>query len=191
MRFVFLFAAVAACTSDGGGNVTGHTPGGSFDPSATVSAAVTVPDGAGGSNSEAVIVLSSESTVCGDAGAMPPIERKNSRAMNIRLMDVTNGTTAAPTAPGTYTIYPNSGSQPPKEALFDVIGVDGMCQQVDTEDAQGQSGTVTLTSVTGGVFKGSFDVTLNTGDHITGSFDPAACPALSAIAEPSQSPACD
>ena len=169
----------------------GTPPGGSFEPGATVSAAVTMSDGAGGSSGEALIVLSSTASACSDAGAMPPVERKGSRAMTITLMDVTNGTTAAPTAPGTYTIYPNTGSQPPKEALLDMIGLDGTCQQVDADAAQGQSGTVTLTLVAGGVFKGSYDVVLNTGDHVTGSFDPSACPALQSITAPTQSPACN
>jgi hypothetical protein len=122
---------------------------------------------------------------------MPPIMRKGSRAIEITLMDVTNGNTAAPTAPGSYTIYPNSGSQPPKEALFDVTGIDSSCQQVDAQSAQGQSGTVTLTSVAGNVFKGSFDVLLNTGAHVTGTFDPTACAGLSEVAAPTQQPVCD
>jgi hypothetical protein len=186
MRCVLLMV-VAACTSDAGGSVTGQVPGGSFDPGATISAAVMIPDGGG----EAVIVVSSVATACSDDGAAPPIERKGSRAMTIRLMDVANGMTTTPAAPGTYTIYPNSGSQPPKEALLEMYGLDDTCQQVDAQSAQGQSGSVTLTSVAGGVFKGTFDVTLNTGDHLTGSFDPTACAALASLAANPQSPACD
>jgi hypothetical protein len=136
-------------------------------------------------------VLSTADTACADAGATPPIERKGSRVVTITLMDVSAGVTAAPAAPGTYTIYPNSGSQPPKEALFDAVGFDDSCQSVDADAAQGQSGSVTLTSAAGGVYKGTYDVVLNTGDHATGSFDPTACPALQQVAEPSQAPACN
>jgi hypothetical protein len=181
---------LAACTSSAGG-VTGQTPGGSFEPAVTLSAAVTVPDGAGGSSGEALIVLSTAASVCSDATAMPPISRKGSRSMVITLLDVNGGTTAAPTAPGSYTIYSNSGSQPPKEALFDMVGLDSGCQQVDADGAQGQSGTVTLTSITGGVFKGSFDVVLNTGDHVTGTFDPTACAGLQQVAAPTQQAVCN
>ena len=156
-----------------------------------MSAAVTISDGAGGSSGEGLIVMSSTSSVCGDAGATPPVERKSSRTVTITLLDVTGGNTAAPTAPGTYTIYSNSGSQPPKEALFDVVGLDATCQQVDADAAQGQSGSVTLTSVSGGVFTGSYDVVLNTGDHVTGSFAPTACPALQQVTAATQQPSCN
>ncbi len=188
MRFVLLCFA-AACTSSSGG-VSGMTPGGSFSPGATVSAAVMVPDGAGGSSGEALVVISSSDSACADAGAMPPIQRKNSRFISIELLDVNGGASTTPAAAGTYTIYPNTGSQPPKEALLETVGLDNTCQPVDADAASGQSDTVTLTSVTGGVFKGTFDVTLNTGDHLTGSFDPTGCPALQSVAAQTQT-ACD
>jgi hypothetical protein len=35
-----------------------------------------------------------------------------------------------------------------------------------------------LSAINAGVFSGIFEVTLNTGGHITGSFDPVACPQL-------------
>jgi hypothetical protein len=54
----------------------------------------------------------------------------------------------------------------------------------------GQSGSVTLTKATGGVFAGSYDVVLNTGDRITGMFDPAACPALQAAASSTDDHTC-
>lgn len=188
MRFVLRFVLlgfVVACTSSSSG-VSGMTPGGGFSPAATVSAAVMVSDGAGGSSGEALIVISNEDSVCGDAGATPPIERKGSRFISIALLDVNAGTSTAPAAAGAYTIYPNTGSQPPKEALLETVGLDATCQPVDADSASGQSGTVTLASVTGGVFKGTYDVTLNTGDHLTGSFDPTPCPALQSIAAATQ-----
>jgi hypothetical protein len=173
MRFVLL-ACVAACTSSGG-DVSGTTPGDSVDVQATVSAVVTTSDG-GDSSSEARIILSSSGSVCADAGAN--IDRKGSRFIAITLRDVSGSTASAPAAAGTYTIYPNTGSQPPKEALLETGGLDDTCQLVDDEQASGQSGTVVLDSAAGGAFKGTFDVVLNTGDHITGSFDPIPCPAL-------------
>jgi hypothetical protein len=178
MRFVLLMC-VAACTSSGG-DVSGTTPGGDVDIQATVSAVVTTSDG-GDSSSAAHIILSTNASVCADAGATPAIDRKGSRFIAITLMDVNGSTATAPAAAGTYTIYPNTGSQPPKEALLDTGGLDDTCQLVDDEQASGQSGTVVLDSAAGGAFKGTFDVVLNTGDHITGSFDPTPCPALQAL----------
>lgn len=178
MRFVLLLC-VAACGSSGA-DVSGTTPGGSIDISATVSAVVTISDGAD-STSEARIIMASNDSVCADAGAMPPIDRKGSRFIAITLRDVSGSTAAAPAAAGTYTIYPNTGSQPPKEALLDTGGLDDTCQSADDEQASGQSGSVVLESTSGGAFKGTFDVVLNTGDHITGSFDPIPCPALQSL----------
>jgi hypothetical protein len=181
MRFALL-ACVAACTSSADG-VSGSPPGGPVDTQATVSAVVTSSDTG---DSEARIVISSTATVCADAGAMPPIDRKGSRFVTIELKDINGSTATAPTAPGTYTVYPNSGSQPPKEALVVTGGLDDTCQSVDADSASGQSGTVVLTSASGGVFKGTYDVLLNTGDHISGSFAPVACPALQALDASSQ-----
>jgi hypothetical protein len=184
MRFVLL-ACLAACTTSSGGDVGGGTPGGGVDVQATVSAVVMSTD-TGDTTSEARIVLATVDSVCGDAGATPPIDRKGSRYIAIELKDVSGSTATAPTAPGTYTVYANSGSQPPKEALVLTGGFDDTCQSVDAEQAAGQSGTVVLTSASGGVFKGTFDVVLNTGGHITGSFDPVACPALQALTAASE-----
>jgi hypothetical protein len=180
----------AACTSGSGGSIAGHVPGGSFDVAGAISAAITIPDGAGGTSNNASIIIASTSHPCGDAGASPPIDRKGSRSLTIALRDVDGATTAVPGAPGTYTIYPDTGSEPPKAASLATTGLDASCQLVDSETANAQTGTVTLTSIRGGVFAGHFDVVLDTGDHITGSFDPEACPGLEAEATGTSTHAC-
>jgi hypothetical protein len=43
------------------------------------------------------------------------------------------------------------------------------------------SGSVMVTAVAGDVFAGSFDVTLDTGEHLTGTFNPTACPSLNSV----------
>lgn len=178
-----LVTFTAACSSSSGGSVSGGTPGGGFDLADSISASVTTSDGAGGTSSSARIVLGSTSGLCGDASASPPVDRKNQRFIAIGLSDVTGGTSTTPTAPGTYTIYPNTGSVPPKEALLDTGGLDGTCQPIDEDAATAQSGTVTLTTISNGAFSGTFDVTLNTGGHLTGSFDPEPCAPLAAAAD--------
>lgn len=180
MRFALLLA-VCGCASNGA-SVSGSVPGGGFDFKDTISATVTVDDGNGGTSSYAQIVIGSTSGLCSDAAAMPPIDRKGARAIVIELRDINGAMSTAPAAAGAYTIYPNTGSEPPKSASLSTVGLDNTCQTVDAQTASAQSGTVTLTAVTGGVYKGSFDVMLNTGDHITGSFDPTACPALQTAA---------
>ncbi|MBV8762484.1 MAG: hypothetical protein JO257_34690 [Deltaproteobacteria bacterium] len=188
MRVAF-FLVICGCASNGG-SVSGNVPGGGFDFADTVSATITTNDGNGGTSSYAQIVIGSTSGLCGDAGAVPPIDRKGSRAIIIELRDITGSQSTAPAAAAPYTIYPNTGSEPPKSASLMTVGLDNTCQTVDAQTAQAQSGTVTLTAASGGVYKGSFDVTLNTGDHLTGSFDPTACPALQAAATNSDTPRC-
>ncbi len=187
--------AVTACTSSApGGSPSGGNPGGSgtgtFQPGDTISAVVTMSDGAGGSTSEAWIVLASTSNLCADESASPPIDRKDQKLVTIQLRDVSGATRTAPTAPGTYTIYPDSGSEPARSASLLEATLDGTCQPIDADAAQGQSGTVTLTSVAGGVFAGSYDVVLNTGGHVTGSFSPSACPQLSTAVNSTDTHSC-
>ncbi|MGE5187204.1 MAG: hypothetical protein ACM31C_34380 [Acidobacteriota bacterium] len=190
----FLIVVTAACTSSapGGSNPGGGSNGSgtTFTPGDTISAVVTMSDGAGGSTSEAWIVLGSTSGLCADATASPPIDRKNQKLVTIQLTDVNGSARAAPTVAGTYTIYPDSGSEPAKSASLTTATLDGTCQPIDADAAQGQSGTVTLSAVSGGVFKGSYDVTLNTGAHVTGTFSPTACPQLATAVTSNATPAC-
>jgi hypothetical protein len=174
----FLAGAVGCGSSGGGGDDAGEPPGGSFDIAGSISATVTTTDGAGDDSSAARIVLASTADLCGDAGASPVIDRKGQRFITIELRDVNGAVKTAPTAPGTYTIYPNTGSEPAKSASLIAGGLDDTCQLDDDLSASGQSGTVTLTSVTGGVYAGSYDVVLNTGEKVAGSFAPTGCPAL-------------
>lgn len=183
MRALGLVVAVAACSSSSpSGGISGQLPGGSFQLEDTVSATITTSDGAGGTSSSARIVLASIGGVCPDAAASPPIARMGQRFIEIDLRDVTGATATAPAAPGSYTIYPDTGSEPPHSASLVTGGLDATCQPDDVHAAMAQSGTVTLTSITGGAFTGSFDVTLNTGGMISGSFSPAPCPALATAA---------
>src|SRR5262249_25585325 len=94
------------------------------------------------------------------------------------LVDVNGTTFSAPTAPGAYAIYHGSGTLPAKFASFVVALTDATCHDTNADDALGTSGTVTLSSVSGNRFSGSFDLMLDSGDHLTGSFDPEECPAL-------------
>jgi hypothetical protein len=81
----------------------------------------------------------------------------------------------APTAPGTYTI---SSSLPPTVPhAANVAGriVDATCSNNTANDAVALSGTVQLTGVEAGTYTGTFDLVLDSADHITGSFDAPTC----------------
>jgi len=173
-----LLVAVVGCGGDDG---TGPLPGGGFDTKDTVSGVVTIEDDA-----MARIVIASTANLCSDARATPPIDRQGQMFIVIDLADTGGANTTAPTTPGTYTIYPNTGSRPAKSASFVTGGFDATCGPNDDAAASGQSGSVVLATVAAGKFTGTYDVVLNTGDHVTGSFDPTACTELQAAATNSQ-----
>ena len=179
MRILFGLSLLVGCTTSHGGGGTMTGPG-SFMPMDTISASVTSgPDGAGGTSQVARIVMATTSGLCTDASASPPVDRKNQTYLVIELANVFGARTETPSAPGTYTIYPNSGSRPAASASFVFGGFDATCQPNDGVAASGQSGTVTLAAISStGVFTGSFDVVMNTDAHLTGTFQPDACPAL-------------
>jgi hypothetical protein len=192
MRAICLcLLVVVGCTSNStSSSVSGDMPGGNFDLADTISASVTSSDGAGGSSSDARIVMGSTAQLCSDASASPPVDRKQQHYISIVLRDVNGAMTTAPVAPGTYTIYPDSGNQPAKSASLLTGAFDDTCQSIDDAAAAAKSGTVTLTTITGGAFAGTFDVVLSTDGHITGSFDPAPCPGLQAAATSTAAHAC-
>ena len=139
----------------------------------------------------AFILLASTPDVCADWGASPLVERKNQRTIDIILRDVNGSATTAPTGPGTYTIYSTTGSQPTNEAIVGTGGTDATCQALAADSATAQTGTVTLHSVSGNVFSGSYDVVLSNGSEITGNFAPVACPALATGGACICTPACE
>lgn len=175
---IALLLMCIGCGGDDGG--TGPLPGGSFDIKDTIGATIDV-EGDG----SLLIMLASTANLCADARAATPIDRQGQHHIAIDLLDENNGARTAPTAPGTYTIYPNTGSRPPKSASFTTGAFDSVCESDDTFDASGQSGSVILTALTPH-FTGTYDVILNTGDHVTGSFDATPCTELQAAATNSQ-----
>lgn len=162
MRRTISFAVIlAACAGEEGG-----TPG-----AESISAVVTTD-----ADSVARIVIASTTNLCSDVRAS--IDRQNQSFITIELANVNGAATTAPMAPGTYTIYPNTGSRPAKSASLTTNRFDSVCSL--DQDGSGQSGTVILTTVASGKYAGSYDVVLNTGERITGTFDPQVCAELGA-----------
>jgi hypothetical protein len=63
------------------------------------------------------------------------------------------------------------------------------CQSAASETAQ--SGTVTFTAIDGATISGSFDLTFQNGDHLTGTFSAPVCDApLSAVSQQSPHAVC-
>jgi hypothetical protein len=168
------------CIGCGGDDGATQLPGGSVDLKESIGANVMKED-----DGVLMIVTASTTGLCADARATPPIDRQGQHFIVIELADVGGANTTAPTAPGTYTIYPNTGTRPAKSASFVTGAFDDTCQTDDAFDGQGQSGSVVLTAI-GTRFQGTYDVVLNTGDHVTGAFDAAPCTDLQAAVTNSQ-----
>jgi hypothetical protein len=78
-------------------------------------------------------------------------------------------------AAGTYTIVPSTSTVATR-AMAEYATTDAKCN--NTANEQATSGTVTITTtatMTSTTLQGSFDVTLSTGDHLSGTFDAPIC----------------
>lgn len=179
---------LCACGSSGGGNsAAGSVNGAVAGVSYAIADAVSGVVQSGDNETEAMILLSTKGDLCSRIAANQ-VDR-NEGLIGIFLEDFIGSgsaeTTAAPTAPGTYSI-PMGGAPepPPMAAAVDVHEVDKNCEEILSTDVEGSAGTITLTSVSGGAFSGTFDLTMATGDHITGSFDPEACAPIAGSSAP-------
>jgi hypothetical protein len=146
-----------------------------------------VTNGAATLHAGAVLVTSSSGT-CADIRANQA--HQNEKALAIVLWDVVGTTTNAPTVPGTYSIYQGSGTSPPKAATFSALVFDATCTAITNDGARGATGTVNLTAVSGARYSGTFDVALDSGDHVTGSFDPEECAGIDTYVSPTNNAAC-
>lgn len=153
----------------------------------SVSAAVSIPIGTFTLHG-AFIVMTSTPEICTDVTAN--VERANQKYVTITLSDVNGTSFTTPTAPGTYSIYQADTTPPPKAATLDVGVTDGSCNKIEGSSADATSGTVVLESVSGNVFKGTFNVVLNSGDTIKGSFDPEGCAGIQASLSNTTPPTC-
>jgi hypothetical protein len=120
------------------------------------------------------ILLTSTPNACADVSAN--ILRQNARFIRIDIFDMAMGD-AQVTAGDYLTAY--AGMLPPHMSQFRSTGTDGQCtvSHVPPPDGTG-NGTVTLRSVNGTTVTGSFDVVMETAEHVIGTFEPSACPEL-------------
>ena len=170
-RMAIVLSMLAACGGDDSGSVSGTVHGTAIPVSDSVSAAVMVNS----NQHAAAIVLTNTGDACSQLTNR--VQHPNEKVVIITVGDFANLTLTTPTAPGDYSIY-QGGAVPPKAATLQVVMTDLNCNAIDNNGAKGTSGTVKLTKVSGNLFAGSFDVLLDSEDHITGSFDPTECPAI-------------
>lgn len=178
---ILLFTVLAGCSSGTPSAVHGTINGSPYPIADAISATVS-----SAGKSIAFIVLSSSTDLC-----LPPdaqIQHPQEKTVVIALRDGDQ----APTGPGTYTVTDASGPdpQPTRAALLYTTVLDAMCENNADDGTVARSGTVTLSSASGEVYAGAFDVVLDSADHITGSFQPTACDLLPAELQSTSTPAC-
>ena len=180
-----LLVAVAACgggSGSAGATFSGAVKGQTLSPKDSISSPATVLLPIGGTAGVAAIVLGDDGALCTKVTANT--EPRNGKALILLLADVNpNLIASAPAGTGTFTVYDFSaglaGGLPPAHAAVVSFGVDdASCVQDDTKSATGKSGSVTLTRNSGGSYAGSYEVTFDSGDHVTGTFGTTACPGL-------------
>lgn len=174
-----VLAVACGSSSSSPGSISGTIHGAKFPIVDAISSTVTI-----NGSSQGAVILSNTSGLCADLGmnGLP----KNLAGAIIVVGNVSGTSATAPTAPGTFTVQAQTGAS----AVWNAIVTDSTCNDVTASEAKGTSGTVTLTSVGTNDYAGKFDVTLDSGDHVTGSFSPEPCPAFATAVASGMNPTC-
>ncbi len=174
---------LAACgASTGSGTVVGTVHGQAFTIKDAISAKVYVQ----GSTTERVaqVMLGNDGDLCGNASNDAQI--KSYAGVTLTMFAVSNSAIAPASSPGDYAIGATTGNV----ASWNAVVTDETCQDVMASEAIAIDGTVTLKKIDGNAFSGSLDVTLDSGDHVTGTFDPAACAGMQNLVDATATPTC-
>jgi hypothetical protein len=171
-------AALALAACGGGTTNDGTIHGRTFVPTESVA---TVVPGQDIGDTLVQILVSDAAGFCADLQqtALP----KNAAYLNFRVADydAASGLFSAPTVPGTHVITPHvNPSVSAKVALGNYIHDDATCQPIAADAAVVISGSIVFTSVANGTYQGTYDVTLNSDNRVTGAFTASSCDTSSA-----------
>jgi hypothetical protein len=171
-----LLATTAACFACGGGGsaFNGAIKGQSKNVHAQISANAMVT-AKGMTLAAGVIVITDAASACSALGGNNT--PSNSRALEILVFDFNNFAFSWPAGTGVFTIYALSGNGLPKAHAAVAIfrANDASCNDIAAQSANGASGSVTLTKNSGGAYAGNYDITFDSGDRVTGSFNASVC----------------
>ena len=177
-----LLLVCMACgpSTSSGGPVNGNIRGRSFQPLDAISDNVVLAS-SGSTFNVGLIALSSSSGMCGKLTAGQ--QTKDAQHLLLAVLDFNSSTgqTSAPSGPGTYSVSSGTGQPSAKLAVVSYVQTDGACNT--SLAATGNSGTVTLTSVSNGSYSGMLDIGFDSGDHLTGSFTASNCAGLSQLGQ--------
>ena len=186
MKAVIRSAAIAAlvcaagCGSgSAGGSFNGAVLGQSMKPADAVSSRAHVSLGPIAADVGA-IVLTDVPGLCSRVTANT--ERRNGKHLVLFLADFNpqTFTATAPAGPGTFDVVnPNvRGIVPLHPAVVTFGQNDSACEQIAAQSAVATSGTVKITSASGGAYSGTYTVGFETGEVVSGEFHAASCPGL-------------
>ncbi len=167
-----ILAPVAACSSGAGGGAAAASGSASVDGSVdnrsispAYAFAVNGPSTTGGTGqTQPRIIVSDDPDLCSYFAAAATGKRANT----FYLQFVMGGLSNAPLSARTYTSYSLDG-YPDLSAEY--VGYDYTCEY---SNGVLTTGSVTLTGV-GATYTGTFDLTFDTGDHVTGNFTAPLC----------------
>ena len=182
MSFVLRLLACAglvACGSNGASaTFAGTVHGVTMQPKDAISAKATVAFSSGAAP-VAAIVISDLGGLCITVSAN--LEPKSSRALFLFLADVNSSTGAIEpaAATGVFPVFVVGSGTPPAHFSVASFGAnDALCKEITAQAADAVSGSVTLTANGGGAYDGTYDLTFDSGDHVTGAFHTGACDGL-------------
>ena len=172
--------ALAAACGNGGASATfvGTVHGQALSPADAISSQATVAF-TSGTTPVAALIFSDAGTLCTRLSANQ--EPKSSRALLIFLADADAATGAIepPAGTGTYAVFTVGSGNPPAHFAVASFGAnDAACHAIAAQSASAVSGTVTLTRNGQASYAGTYDLTFDSGDRVTGEFDTAACRGL-------------
>lgn len=176
-------AWVAACNGggdgDGGGGgqtggavltVSGANPLSASNFAAVTQAATCNVQGSDLGVAYVALIASDQGGICGYLQRNEDKASARSIKVAVLRVDATSATTTV--RPGTYDVVASPTGFETELAFVAVSSNDASCS---SDDDVATSGTVTVTSTSGGRVQGSVDATLASGATVTGSFDAASC----------------